>query len=170
MQNNKGVMMTKGRALQARGHLMEALPLFQQLYEKYSGSLNDEKNNGLALGRLLQIIGGTDNLKAALDIFTQLRTRAAGGQANTPCEDREVELALGRLFQVMGSTENLKTALGIFTRLRTRAAGGQENTPCDDKEIELALGIHLQIMRGTANLKAARDIFTQLALRRPEGR
>ncbi|WP_230460100.1 hypothetical protein, partial [Sansalvadorimonas verongulae] len=37
LQSNKGVMMTKGRALQARGRLMEALPLFEHLYEKYSG-------------------------------------------------------------------------------------------------------------------------------------
>ncbi|WP_196220960.1 PTS transporter subunit EIIB, partial [Sansalvadorimonas verongulae] len=75
---------------------MEALPLFQQLYEKYSGSFTDEKNNGLALGRLLQAVGGTGNLKTALNIFTRLRTRAAGGKANTPCENKDIELTLGR--------------------------------------------------------------------------
>ncbi|WP_196221116.1 hypothetical protein, partial [Sansalvadorimonas verongulae] len=40
LQNNKGLVMAKGRALQARGRLMEALPLFQQLYKRYSASLS----------------------------------------------------------------------------------------------------------------------------------
>ncbi|WP_196221457.1 hypothetical protein, partial [Sansalvadorimonas verongulae] len=84
--------MAKGRALQARGRLTEALPLFQHLYAHHSKCLNDEKTNGLALGRLLQIIGGTDNLRMALDIFIQLRTRATGGQVNTPCDDKAIEL------------------------------------------------------------------------------
>ncbi|WP_196221251.1 hypothetical protein, partial [Sansalvadorimonas verongulae] len=48
LQNNKGVIMAKGRALQAQGHLTEALPLFRKLYEQYSASANDEKINGLA--------------------------------------------------------------------------------------------------------------------------
>ncbi|WP_230460207.1 hypothetical protein, partial [Sansalvadorimonas verongulae] len=72
-------------------------------------------------GRHLQIMGGMNNLKAALDIFVRLRTLAAGGQANTPCEDREIELTLGRHLQVMGGMDNLRTALDIFTQLRTRA-------------------------------------------------
>ncbi|MTI12050.1 hypothetical protein E1189_03150 [Sansalvadorimonas verongulae] len=63
-------------------------------------------------------MGGADNLQAALDIFVRLRTRAAGGQANTPCNDKEIELALGRHLQFMGGTDNLKMALDIFTRLR----------------------------------------------------
>ncbi|WP_196221036.1 hypothetical protein, partial [Sansalvadorimonas verongulae] len=87
--------MAKGRALQAQNRLTEALPLFQQLYEQYSASLNEEKTNGLALGRLLQAMGGTNNLKTALNIFTRLRTRAAKGEVNTPCMDKEIELALG---------------------------------------------------------------------------
>ncbi|MTI11787.1 hypothetical protein, partial [Sansalvadorimonas verongulae] len=138
--------MAKGRALQARGHLMEALPLFQHLYEKYSGSFNDEKNNGLALGRLLQSMGGTGNHIAALNIFTRLRTRAAKGQVDTPCDDKEIELALGRLHQAMGGTHNLRAALNIYIRLRTQAAQGQVDIPCNDKDIELTLGRHLQIM------------------------
>ncbi|WP_196221010.1 hypothetical protein, partial [Sansalvadorimonas verongulae] len=92
-----------------------------------------------ALGRLLQVMGGTDDLKAALDIFTRLRTRAAGGVANTPCEDRDIELALGRLFQVMGGTDNLQVAWDIYTRLRTRATGGVADIPSENKEIELGL-------------------------------
>ncbi|WP_196221137.1 hypothetical protein, partial [Sansalvadorimonas verongulae] len=76
--------MAKGRALQARGHLTEALPLFERLYEQYSASPNDEKTNGLALGRHHQLMGSTNNLRTALDIFTRLRTRAAGGRVNTP--------------------------------------------------------------------------------------
>ncbi|WP_196221133.1 hypothetical protein, partial [Sansalvadorimonas verongulae] len=80
--------MAKGRALQAKGHLVEALPLFQKLYAEYSASFNDQKTNGLALGRHLQIMGGTDNLRVARDIFTWLRTRTANGQVNTPCNDK----------------------------------------------------------------------------------
>ncbi|WP_196221129.1 hypothetical protein, partial [Sansalvadorimonas verongulae] len=72
-----------------------------------------------------QIMGGTDNLKAALGIYTQLRTRAARGKVNTPCEDKTIELALGRHLQLIGGTDNLKAALDIFIQLRTRAAGGQ---------------------------------------------
>ncbi|WP_196221030.1 hypothetical protein, partial [Sansalvadorimonas verongulae] len=113
--------MAKGRALQATGHLTEALPLFEHLYEKYSATPNDEKTNGLALGRHHQLMGGKDNLRTARDIFTRLRTKAAGGRVNTPCNDREIELALGRVFQALGGAANLKTAQDIFTRLRTRA-------------------------------------------------
>ncbi|MTI12575.1 hypothetical protein [Sansalvadorimonas verongulae] len=167
LQNNKRLIMAKGRALQARGHFTEALPLFQHLYEKYSTSFIDEKTNGLALGRQLQLMGGTDNLNAARDIFTRLRTRAAEGQGNTPCEDREIELALGILLKLMGGMDNQKIALDILTRLRTRAAG-QANTPCEDKEIELALGRHLQAMGGTNQLKMALDILHPAA--HPSGR
>ncbi|MTI11653.1 hypothetical protein, partial [Sansalvadorimonas verongulae] len=114
--------MAKGRALQAKGHLTEALPLFESLYEKYSASSNDKKTNGLALGRQLQLMGGTDNLITAWDIFTRLRTRAARGQVNTPCHDREIELALGRHLQIIGGVNNLRAAWDIFTQLRTQAA------------------------------------------------
>ncbi|WP_196221534.1 hypothetical protein [Sansalvadorimonas verongulae] len=80
---------------------MEALPLFQQMYEKHFTSFHDEKSVGLPLGRLLQTIGGSDNLKKALDIFTRLRTLAANGKKDTPCEDKEIELALSNLSKVM---------------------------------------------------------------------
>ncbi|WP_196220966.1 hypothetical protein, partial [Sansalvadorimonas verongulae] len=60
----------------------------------------------LTLGRHLQVMGGRDNLRAAWDIYTRLRTRAAGGVANTPSEDRDIELALGSLLQVMGGPDN----------------------------------------------------------------
>ncbi|WP_196220781.1 hypothetical protein, partial [Sansalvadorimonas verongulae] len=80
------------------------------------------------------VMGGEDNLQTAMDIFVRLRTQAAGGHANTPCDDKEIELALGRHLQLMGGTDNLKMAVDIFTRLRTQAAGGQVNTPCGDKD------------------------------------
>ncbi|MTI12125.1 hypothetical protein, partial [Sansalvadorimonas verongulae] len=86
--------MAKGRALQATGCLTEALPLFQQLHTHYSISPNDKKTNGLALGRHLQLIGGTDNMRAALKIFTQLRTVIAGGVEDTPCDDKDIEITL----------------------------------------------------------------------------
>ncbi|MTI12024.1 hypothetical protein E1189_03010 [Sansalvadorimonas verongulae] len=68
-------------------------------------------------------------MKKALEIFTQLRTLAARGQVNTPCNDKEVELALGRLLEAMGGSENMKKALHIYTRLRTRAAWGPGCAP-----------------------------------------
>ncbi|MTI12451.1 hypothetical protein E1189_05340 [Sansalvadorimonas verongulae] len=65
----------------------------------------------------------------SLEIFIGLRTRAAGGQANTPCDDKEIELAMGRALEIIGGMNNLKMALGIYTCLRTRASGGQESAP-----------------------------------------
>ncbi|WP_196221071.1 hypothetical protein, partial [Sansalvadorimonas verongulae] len=93
----------------------------------------------LTLGRHLQFIGDTDSLRKALDIFTRLRTQAAGGRANTPCDDKEIELTVGRLLQAMGGHDNLRAARDIFTRLRTRVAGEEMNTICKDKEVELSL-------------------------------
>ncbi|WP_196220786.1 hypothetical protein, partial [Sansalvadorimonas verongulae] len=84
-----------------------------------------DKDIELALGRHHQSMGGPDNLKAALDIFTRLRTRAAGGKANTPCEDKEIELALGIVLQDMGGAANLRVVRDMFIRLRTQAAGGR---------------------------------------------
>ncbi|WP_196220777.1 hypothetical protein, partial [Sansalvadorimonas verongulae] len=72
-----------------------------------------------------------DNLRAALNIYTMLRTRVAGGQPDIPCNDKVIELTLGRHLEAMGGTDNLKAALDIYTRLRAQAAGGQVNTPCD---------------------------------------
>jgi len=46
-------------------------------------------------------MGGADNLDQALAIFTRLRTGAAGGKVNTPCNDKEIELALATLFSEM---------------------------------------------------------------------
>ncbi|WP_230459947.1 hypothetical protein, partial [Sansalvadorimonas verongulae] len=54
-------------------------------------------------GRLFQVMGGTDNLQVALDIYTRLRTRATGGVVNTPSEDKEIELGLATVFTEMGA-------------------------------------------------------------------
>ena len=83
--------------------------------------------------------------------YKNLRTQAAGGKEDTPCNDKDIELTLGRHLQLMGGADNLQEALAIFTRLRTRAAGGKANTPCNDKDLELALGMHLQLMGGADN-------------------
>ncbi|WP_196221249.1 hypothetical protein, partial [Sansalvadorimonas verongulae] len=64
--------------------------------------------------RHLQLMGGPDNLREALDILTHLRTRAAEGEANIPCHDKEIELTLGRHLQAMGGPDNLRKALEIF--------------------------------------------------------
>ena len=169
-RNDKNLLMTKARALQAKGCFTQALLLFQHLYIHHSASYKDLKTHSLGLGRLLQHMGGADNLEKALAIFTRLRTRAAAGRANTPCNDKEIELALGRHLQIMGGTDNRAKALAVFTLLRTRAAGGRTNSPCDDKEIELALGRHLQIMGGTGNLEKALAVFSRLRTRAAGGR
>jgi len=170
VRNDKGLLMAKARALQARNCFNEALPLFQHLYARHTVAYKDHKTHGLALGRHLQLMGGADNLERALTIFTQLRSRTAAGQVNAACGDKEIELALGRHLQIMGGEDNLEKVLAIFARLRARHAGGRLNTPCDDKEIELALGRHLQLMGGMDNLQQALAIYTRLRTWRAGGR
>ncbi|MTI11964.1 hypothetical protein E1189_02675 [Sansalvadorimonas verongulae] len=101
-QNNKEVIMVKAQALQAKGHLVEALPLFEFLYARHSASFSERKTNGLAFANHLLLMGGKDNQVAANNIYTWLRTLAAGGQANVPCDDRDIELALAKHLQRMG--------------------------------------------------------------------
>ncbi len=169
-QNDKGLLMTKARALQTRGSFNEALALFQHLYVNYQEAYKDHKVHGLGLGRLLQLMGGADNLEKALAIYTRLRARTAGGRVGSPCNAKEIELTLGRHLEVMGGGDNMEQALAIYTRLRTRAAAGKVNTPCDDKDIELTLGRHLQLMGGADNLEKALAIFTRLRSLRAAGR
>jgi len=166
----KGVLMCKARALQAKGCLHEALLIFQHLYATHRGNARTDKTQGLALGRALEMKGGADNLEQALAIYTQLRTRVAGGKVNSPCDDKDIEVTLGRLLQRMGGTDNLQKALAIYTRLRMRAAGGRPNTPCNDKDIELTLCRHLQFLGGEDNLKQALAIYTRLRTRAAHGK
>ena len=170
VRNDKGVLMTKARALQNKGCLREALPLFQHLYADHAAAYKDHKTYALGLGRHLQLLGGAGNLKKAQAIYTRLRTRTAAGRENTPCDDKDIELALGRCLQLLGGADNLEKALAIYTRLRTRAAGGRENTPCNDKDIELTLGRCFELMGGTHSLQQALTIFTRLRLRAAGGR
>ena len=169
LQHDKGLLMAKGRALQSSGCFHEALPLFQHLYVKHQATYKDHKAHGLALGRLLECMGGAADLEKALTIFTRLRTRAAAGRAHSPCDDKDIELTLGRLLQMMGGAANMEKALAIFTRLRTRAAGERPGTPCNDKEIELTLGRHLQLMGGAANMEKALTIYSRLRTRAAGG-
>ncbi|WP_257265938.1 tetratricopeptide repeat protein, partial [Endozoicomonas sp. ONNA2] len=67
----KGLLMVKGRALQAKHRFPEALPIFQELDKNYSISEKDKKVNGLALGRLYEDMGLDQE---ALTIFRKLRT------------------------------------------------------------------------------------------------
>ncbi|MTI11892.1 hypothetical protein E1189_02260, partial [Sansalvadorimonas verongulae] len=105
-------------------------------------------------------MGGEGNLKTALDIYTRLRTRAAGGQENTPCNDKDIEITLGRHLKIMGGADNQRKALEIYSRLRTRATGEQVNILSDDKEIELGLA---SIFIETREW----DKFDELQLERP---
>jgi len=162
VRNDKGFLMTKARALQTKGSFSEALPLFQHLYVNHRLGYKDHKAHALGLGRLLQLMGGADNLDKALAIFIQLRTRTAGGRVNTPCNDKDIELTLGRHLQLMGGADNMAKALDVFTRLRTWHAAGRINTPCNDKDIELTLGRHLALMGGADNMQQALAIFTRL--------
>ena len=56
VRNGKGLLMTKARALQAKGYFTEALPLFQHLYVNHQVTYKDHKTHGLGLGRLLQLM------------------------------------------------------------------------------------------------------------------
>ena len=134
---NNGLRMAKGRVLQAKYRLTEALPIFQDL-NKHSTNEKEVKVNGLALGRQYQYMG---QHQEALTIFKKLRTDRSGHEG-TPCNDKEVELALGRQYQDMGQHQE---ALTIFKKLRTDRSG-HEGTPCNDKEVELALGRQYQDM------------------------
>ncbi|WP_230460582.1 hypothetical protein, partial [Sansalvadorimonas verongulae] len=57
------------------------------------------------LGRHVQLMEGPENMKTALDIYTRLRTRAAGGQVNTRSKDKEIELGLAAIFVDTGDWE-----------------------------------------------------------------
>ncbi|WP_196220957.1 hypothetical protein, partial [Sansalvadorimonas verongulae] len=65
----------------------------------------NDKDIELAMGMHLQVMGDTANLRAARNIFTRLRTWAAGGQVNTPCRDQGIELGLASVFVDMGEWE-----------------------------------------------------------------
>ena len=114
-------------------------------------------------------MGGADNQDQALAIFTRLRAQAAGGQKNTPCNDKNIELTLGRHLELRGGADNLEQALAIYTRLRAQAAG-KVDTPCDDKEIELTIARHLELMGGADNQDQALAIYTRLRARAAGGR
>ncbi|WP_257294154.1 tetratricopeptide repeat protein, partial [Endozoicomonas sp. YOMI1] len=129
---DKGLLMTKGRALQAKNLMREALLIFQDLYKNHSGKDTDKKINYLALGLHYQRMG---EHQEALTIFIKLRTDRSGHEA-IPCNDKEVELALGVQYEYMGRYQE---ALTIFHKLRSDHSG-HEGTPCKDKEIELVLG------------------------------
>ena len=137
---DKGLLMTKGRALQAKNRLCEALLVFKDLYKNHSEKDKDKKLNYLALGVLYQRMG---EYQKALTIFKKLRTDLFGHE-DTPCDDKEIELAIGRLYQDMGRYQE---ALTIFKMLRSYTdLSGHEDTPCNDKDIELTLGRQYQLM------------------------
>ena len=161
LQNEKGLCMAKGRALEELGRLPEALDVFRQLYDRYATGPKDQKMCGLVLVRALQRDGRPAKLDEGAEILKQLRRRAANNKDNTPCHDKEIELALAILLQQMGGKDNLQAALAIFTTLRQRMAG-RPHTPCHNKEIEVSLGRLLQQMEGKDNLQAALAIFTTL--------
>ncbi len=134
---NNGLRMAKGRLLQARFRLTEALLIFQDLYNR-STNEKEVKVNGLALGRQYQDMG---QHQEALTIFKKLRTDRSGHEG-TPCNDKDIELTLGRQYQDMGQHQE---ALTTFKKLRTDRSG-HEGTPCNDKYIELTLGRQYQDM------------------------
>ena len=170
VRNDKGLLMSKARALQVKGVFNESLSLLNHLYVNYKVVYKDHKTHGLALGRHLQLMGGSDNLEKALAIFTELRSRTAGGRVDTPCDDKHIELALARHLQILGGEDNLEQALAAYTRLRALAAGDRENTPCDDKDIELGLGRILQLKGGPDHLQQGLAIYTRLRARAAGGR
>ncbi|WP_196220774.1 hypothetical protein, partial [Sansalvadorimonas verongulae] len=56
------------------------------------------KDIELTLGRHFWIMGGADNQRKSLEIYTRLRTRATGGQANILSDDKDIELGLASIF------------------------------------------------------------------------
>ena len=134
----KGLLMVKGRALQAKHRFGEALPIFQELDKNHSKKARDKKVNGLALGRLYGDMGLDQE---ALTIFRKLRTNLSGHEG-IPCNDKDIELALGRQYQSMGVHQE---ALAIFNKLGAECCG-HKGTPCNDKDIELSLGRQCQEM------------------------
>ncbi|MTI11729.1 hypothetical protein [Sansalvadorimonas verongulae] len=72
------------------------------------------------MAKHLRLMGGADNLKAALDTYTWLCTQVADRRTGGPCNDIEIELTLGKHLQLMGGMDNLRTALNIYTRLIRR--------------------------------------------------
>ena len=144
--------MTRGRALQELGRLDEAEVEFRTLYERYARTAQHKKVNGLALGRLLQRMGGQRE-QEALALFTQIRQLLAGAP-DTPCEHYDVELTLARHLQHMGGRAHLHKALGILTGLRRTKAGNRPDTPCADRSIEIALARLLEDLGGEHGKKA----------------
>jgi len=110
---DKGFLMTKGRALQAKNSFREALSVFHDLYYNHSKKKNDKKVHGLALGRQYQYVG---QHQEALTIFKQLRTDRSGHEG-TPCHDKEVELGLGLLYQDMEQYQSASTTFKQFRPL-----------------------------------------------------
>ncbi|WP_345195518.1 hypothetical protein, partial [Kistimonas scapharcae] len=70
LTNKKGLLLTKGRALQGLGNMNGAFELFKTLYDHHSTNDKDQKSHGLALGRQYQDMG---QHAPALAIFLNLR-------------------------------------------------------------------------------------------------
>ena len=83
---DKGLLLTRGRALQATHRFCEALPIFQELYVNHSKSNKNKKVNGLALGRLYEDMGLDQE---ALTIFRNLRTDLSGHEG-IPCNNKVI--------------------------------------------------------------------------------
>ena len=159
--------MSRGRALQELGRFDEAEVEFRGLYEHHSRTPKRKKIHGLALGRLLQHMGGKRE-QEALMILTQVRRQLAG-KPDSACDDLEVELALSRLLQQMGGRKHWHSALAILTHLRQEKAGNRANTPCDDRNIEMAVARVLQDLGGK-NVQKAHTIWLDLHQKMPRHR
>ncbi|WP_196221436.1 hypothetical protein, partial [Sansalvadorimonas verongulae] len=162
LQNIQGVMMVKAKALKANGHFIEALSLFQALYERDPVHFNDKKTTALALAEHLQSMGGVADRRAAQNIYTRLRTQAAGGQENVPCNDEDIELALAELalikhLNTIAGVDNKRASLEIYTR-RLRA------NETEDLEGVIAglSGIGFQPIGGTDHERASLEASTRL--------
>ena len=154
----------RGRALADLRRFDEAETELRDLYENSSRTPKQIKTNGLALGRILERMGGKKQ-QEALQVFTHVR-QCLATQPDSPCDDPEVELTLARHLQKRGGRVHLCCALNILTHLRQKKAGNRANTPCDDQKVEIALARVLQDMGGK-NVQTAHTIWVNLHQRRP---
>ena len=84
-------------------NLEQALAIFTRLRIRAAGGQEntpcDDTDVELALGRLLELMGGPEQIwKKPWPSLPRLRSRAAAEADNTPCNDKEIELALAALF------------------------------------------------------------------------
>ena len=158
---------TRARVLAEMCRFHEAEAELRDLYANHSHTQQHKKTNGLALGRVLERMGGKKE-QEALEVFTQVR-QCLATQPDSPCDDMEVELTLVRHLQKMGGRGHLQRALDILICLRRKKADNRPDTPCNNVKIEMNLARALQQL-GASHLQKAYTIWLDLYQQTPHNR